>query len=744
MIFNMGIRHNMCARKLGKQFLSLFCLFLSFMLLIGIMLYAIKPVNAQAGVFTFTGFDPETTIIDSSGDVYKIPGADCIRIYFDFESQANHKYPDYTHENDLSFDPVLYRRDGAVLNIVSGVNVVIKDFTHYDKNPLKYFKGTLEIYDLDAMIPLGIYHIRVHENDNVFSYYGTLTLSTTITAYHKVCFFDWSADVSDFTRVPSMYGEQMVKPGDSAIAPPIVRERYGYSFEGWDKSFNNVQGSLNVYAVYAPNTYTVTFDANADTHLTAEPNPKNIDVTFDSAYGLLATVNRDHYTFDGWFTINDIQVTADTILKLAEDHTLYAHWTPIVYTITYELADNELYPGVKAIGNPAEYTVESNFPINIAAPTRFAYDFQGWTITYADMSPETLPSEGVPDGTTGNIILTANWTPTKYNIIYDLGDDGVNDPTNPNWYTVEDFPISHIVDPPDIDRYVFMGWTVKCENGSTVPGLQFDYEIPEGTTGDITLIAQWIPMGKVSKTIVDGSAFNVNNLISYDISYAYELPDDISDFTELRIIDSWSPKDSISYVNHVLMIEKQSIPASIDTSVDGVVTFVIDPADLADNDGKLLTLKVTFTVNDATQGISNNVQVLINNVYIGTDAEALRLVHYDANWPIVDEQTVEGSGNVPDSYLYEDDSKVTVAGNVGVLAVDDWVFIGWSMTVDGSSDVLVEGDTFTVEKDTLLYAQWVPSGGVIKVLGGSVSSYELGEQVEYVVSYTIPNGISAV
>ncbi len=75
-----------------------------------------------------------------------------------------------------------------------------------------------------------------------------------------------------------------------------------------------------VYLKGAPNEYTVTFDANG-----GEVNPKTAKVTFDAAYGTLPTPTRTNYTFKGWY-LGDTEVTKDTIVKTAGDHTLYAHW----------------------------------------------------------------------------------------------------------------------------------------------------------------------------------------------------------------------------------------------------------------------------------------------------------------------------------------------------------------------------------------------------------------------------------
>jgi uncharacterized repeat protein (TIGR02543 family) len=77
--------------------------------------------------------------------------------------------------------------------------------------------------------------------------------------------------------------------------------------------------------IHAPVTYTVTFDPNGgDT-----PEPGSKQVTYDSDYGMLATVSRTGYTFNGWFTApsGGTPVTSATTVTIASDHTLFAQWT---------------------------------------------------------------------------------------------------------------------------------------------------------------------------------------------------------------------------------------------------------------------------------------------------------------------------------------------------------------------------------------------------------------------------------
>lgn len=85
-------------------------------------------------------------------------------------------------------------------------------------------------------------------------------------------------------------------------------------------------------AILEPITYTVSFDANGGEVKDAElPN------TFDKDYSL-TTTSRYGYTFDGWYTAKNggTKVTEDTQMTRAENHTLYAHWTPRTHKVVFD------------------------------------------------------------------------------------------------------------------------------------------------------------------------------------------------------------------------------------------------------------------------------------------------------------------------------------------------------------------------------------------------------------------------
>lgn len=84
------------------------------------------------------------------------------------------------------------------------------------------------------------------------------------------------------------------------------------------------EGSLDLYAVWAQNTHTVTFDYTGGKGSTTSKAVQN-----GKAYGILPTYpTRDGYLFLGWYTESEggTRVYPDTLVNRTDNHTLYAHW----------------------------------------------------------------------------------------------------------------------------------------------------------------------------------------------------------------------------------------------------------------------------------------------------------------------------------------------------------------------------------------------------------------------------------
>jgi hypothetical protein len=69
-----------------------------------------------------------------------------------------------------------------------------------------------------------------------------------------------------------------------------------------------------------------------------------------------------------------------------------------------------------------------------------------------------------------------------------------------------------------------------------------------------------------------------------------------------------------------------------------------------------------------------------------------------------------GSPPIDGSSPYNPGSTVTILGNTGTLAKTGEQFAGWNTAADGSGTSYVGGNTFTINANTTLYAQWIIGG----------------------------------
>lgn len=107
------------------------------------------------------------------------------------------------------------------------------------------------------------------------------------------------------------------------------------------------------------------------------------------------------------------------------DATITAKYTPIDYTISYDLQ------GGSISNQPTSYNINTD-TFSIPQPTKKGYTFIGWTGSNGN-TPQT--SVTIKKGSTGNKSYKANWQVNTYSITYNL--DGGSISGQPTSYTVE-------------------------------------------------------------------------------------------------------------------------------------------------------------------------------------------------------------------------------------------------------------------------------------------------------------------
>ena len=182
----------------------------------------------------------------------------------------------------------------------------------------------------------------------------------------------------------SEYAKQVLPSGTLATRPDTPAATPGYTFGGWNKAdgtawdyaSDKVTDNITLYAKWAANTYTITFDTAGGSEIAP--------ITQD--YGTVITApeapTREGYTFIGWD--KEIPTTMP-----AENMTVTAQWEINQYTITFDTnGGSEIAPITQ------DYGTVITAP---EAPEREGYTFIGWDREI----PTTMPAE--------NMTVTAQW-----------------------------------------------------------------------------------------------------------------------------------------------------------------------------------------------------------------------------------------------------------------------------------------------------------------------------------------------
>ena len=155
----------------------------------------------------------------------------------------------------------------------------------------------------------------------------------------------------------------------------------GHAFDGW---FTSASGGSEVtssatfsrtsdqtlYAHWSDTEYTITFDANGGECTTATKT-----VTYGQQVGTLPTpTHSGNYIFDGWYTESQggFQITSTTVYDGTTDQTVYAHWTMLAYSASFD--NNGGLGTITAISSDAN----GNVTLPSGGFTREGYELTGW------------------------------------------------------------------------------------------------------------------------------------------------------------------------------------------------------------------------------------------------------------------------------------------------------------------------------------------------------------------------------
>ena len=257
-------------------------------------------------------------------------------------------------------------------------------------------------------------------------------------------------------------------------------------------SITGTIGTSNVGVVlkFKTNKYTVTFDKNNGTGTMT-------DQTFTYGVKQALTKNafaRTGYTFAGWITqaIGKGTTYTDqqevTSLSATDGATirLYAQWTAISYTVTYD--GNGSTSGSTA---SSSHTYDTAKALTANGFTKTGYTFKGWNTkadgsgtSYADKA--SVKNLSSTNGAT--VTLYAQWTANKYTVAYNANGGSGTMATD----TVS-YGTGYVTKTNAFTRtgYTFKGWNEKADGTGTDWTNWIGKSWAWTYTKHITLYAQW-------------------------------------------------------------------------------------------------------------------------------------------------------------------------------------------------------------------------------------------------------------
>ncbi|MBR2669859.1 MAG: InlB B-repeat-containing protein [Solobacterium sp.] len=331
-----------------------------------------------------------------------------------------------------------------------------------------------------------------------------------------------SEDVSSGELVQHPGGRQRVTYAEM-IQVGITAVRENYTLAGWALDPNGevvykdgekvpfetlfAQGSsVDLYAVWADKTYTVSFYLNKGTLEGYTANSKGLVKATVSAEQFASLVPvRNGYTFTGWYSDSKLkkQVTPEEFAALPKNMTLYAGWTGNEYYVILHANSEKAHFIVDDVSAGGQVETESDYisavfgkeSVITSKPVRAGFTFKGWATT--PESTDIVYKNGTKykafaeaPGNYSCVDLYAVWSKNTYKITYNLKGGSIEGlPVKKNvsteTYTVEEITT---IKTPTRNGYIFAGWFTdsKCKKEYAVAS--FD---PENAPANLTLYAKW-------------------------------------------------------------------------------------------------------------------------------------------------------------------------------------------------------------------------------------------------------------
>jgi len=306
---------------------------------------------------------------------------------------------------------------------------------------------------------------------------GGTGVSYTETTYGNI----YVANYNQFTKVAHNFSHWNTKSDNSGVA---YAEKESISL----KYMN-----LDLYAIWAPVNYNITYHLDGGTNSSKNPATYNIESEI-----IFLPASKPSLYFASWVDVNKKRVNSIEKGTVGDIQLWAVYTTEPTYYIDYFNLENASHK------NQLFYT-KFDLPLVFTDAHKRGYKFVGW---YEDaLFSKKITT--IPIGKEKNYSVYARWgDAVDFSITYHL-DGGINNPINPFKYTIESRPI--IFEFPSKNGAKFAGWYCDKELKTKIT------ELPTGSAGDTILFAKWDLEVFDIQYVLDGGTNHFANPTQYTI-----------------------------------------------------------------------------------------------------------------------------------------------------------------------------------------------------------------------------------
>ena len=304
---------------------------------------------------------------------------------------------------------------------------------------------------------------------------------------------------------------------------PEIQPEVGYTLEWEVTDFTNLCNDGLVGVHRTPIPFDVTYVVGEGVNNKENPDTITIVDTIK-----LKAPTRVGCEFNGWYSDEACTNKIEEISKgTKENVTVYAGWTPIEYTISFDATG-----GTNNAQNPSKYTVDSE--ITLLAPTKVDFDFAGWYVKGTDEKVETT------EDIIGNVELEARWVVERFEITY-VGVDASEHNNPADFDKTESFTF----EPAIRNGYTFHGWYADENYTTPITGISANTQENKTVYAKIT-----INKYTIEYVLEAGMTNNASNIKSYDVNTEFELVPPT--FKDGYSFDGWYIKDTNTKVEVIV------------------------------------------------------------------------------------------------------------------------------------------------------------------------------------------------